>query len=98
VILDPHGAVGWKTLERFLEGHHDRTAVIYETADPGKFPEDVIRAIGVTPDLPPGMKRQAVLPERIYSIGAEPDRHAGGLRLSNGQVQEAKEKIGEIFR
>jgi threonine synthase len=37
VILDPHGAVGWKALEIFLSGAHDKPAVVYETADPGKF-------------------------------------------------------------
>ena len=56
IILDPHGAVGWKALEIFLQGRHDKPAVIYETADPGKFPEDVEKAIGIVPELPPGMK------------------------------------------
>ncbi len=98
VILDPHGAVGWKTLERFLGGRHERPSVIYETADPGKFPDDVVRAIGVTPDLPPGMKRQASLPERIYRMASEPDHTAQGMRLSRRQLVEAKEKIGDIFR
>ena len=41
VVLDPHGAVGWRALEVFNRGNHDRLAVVYETADPGKFPEDV---------------------------------------------------------
>ena len=43
IILDPHGAVGWKALEIFLQGKHDKPAVIYETADPGKFPETLKR-------------------------------------------------------
>ncbi|MEI6153544.1 MAG: threonine synthase [Deltaproteobacteria bacterium] len=98
VILDPHGAVGWKSLEIFLNGHHDRPAVIYETADPGKFPEDVEKAIGIIPESPPGMKKQACMEERICSVEAAPEHTSLGLQLSNGQVEEAKAKIREIWK
>lgn len=97
IILDPHGAVGWKALERYLEGKRDCLAVIYETADPGKFPEDVRSAIGITPELPPGMKKQASLPERIYSIDSPAEETPEGLKLSPAQTEEAKEKIREIY-
>ena len=97
IILDPHGAVGWATLEDYLEGKHDRPAVVYETADPGKFPDDVRAAIGITPQLPPGMKRQAGLPERIYSIEAEAEHTSGGLALSTAQIAEAKTRIRQIY-
>ena len=40
IIIEPHGAVGWRALDTFLGGKHERLAVIYETADPGKFPDD----------------------------------------------------------
>jgi threonine synthase len=96
-ILDPHGAVGWKSLEIFQNGRHGQPAVIYETADPGKFPEDVEKAIGIMPEPPAGMKRQAALKERIYSIDSHPDYTKQGLQLSNGQIEEAKEKIRRIF-
>jgi threonine synthase len=98
VVLDPHGAVGWRTLEIFMEGRHEEPAVIYETADPGKFPEDVERAIGLEPDLPPGMQRQASMKERIYTIESLPEQTPGGLKLYKGQVDEAKAKIKEIFK
>ncbi|MDD3846807.1 MAG: threonine synthase [Syntrophorhabdaceae bacterium] len=97
IILDPHGAVGWAALEEYLQGKHDRPAVIYETADPGKFPEDVSRAIGLIPEPPPGMKEQEDLPERVYSIEAEPIHTPEGLKLSPAQVDEAKEKIRRIY-
>jgi len=97
IILDPHGAVGWRTLELYLNGKHDRPAVIYETADPGKFPEDVVTAIGVAPALPAGMEKQAALKERIYGIASKPEQTPGGLKLSDEQVKETKEKIREIF-
>lgn len=98
IILDPHGAVGWRTLEIFLQSVHDQLAVVYETADPGKFPEDVEKAIGLIPELPPGMKRQANLPERIYSITERPEITPKGLYLSPRQIEEVKGKIREIFR
>lgn len=97
VILDPHGAVGWRTLEIYLASVRDRLAVVYETADPGKFPEDVEKAIGLIPELPPGMKKQANLPERIYSITEDPEITSKGLQLSPRQIEEAKDKISLIF-
>ena len=97
VVLDPHGAVGWRTLEIYSSGRHDQTSVIYETADPGKFPEDVQRAIGLVPELPPGMKRQAQMKERIYSVNAAPQCTAEGLKLASAQLEEAKAAIREIF-
>ena len=98
IILDPHGAVGWKALEIFLQGRHDKPAVIYETADPGKFPEDVEKAIGIVPELPPGMKKQQSIKERIYSIETRADKGAEGFKLSAGQIEEAKKIIKEIYK
>jgi threonine synthase len=97
VMLDPHGAVGWRTLEVFLNGQHTQRAIIYETADPGKFPEDVEKAIGIIPELPPGMKRQKSLPERIYRIENESESTPQGLKLTDAQVQETRTTIREIF-
>ena len=98
IILDPHGAVGWRTLDLYLKGRHKLPAVMYETADPGKFPEDVRTAIGIDPEPPAGMKKQALREERIYRIGAEPERGAQGLKLSRGQAEEARKEIAQIFR
>lgn len=98
VVLDPHGAVGWRALEIFLQGRHDKPSVIYETADPGKFPDDVKEATGIVPEPPAGMKTQASLKERIYSIENVPESTPQGMSLSNSQVDEAKQKIREIFK
>jgi len=38
IVIEPHGAVGWRTLDTYLQGKHDKLAAIYETAEPGKFP------------------------------------------------------------
>lgn len=101
VILEPHGSVGWKTLEAFNQGKHNQLAVVYETADPGKFPIDVEKAIGITPQVPEGIKRQEKMEERIYFIGNEPNKikteKGLKLRLSDSQIREAKSKIKELF-
>lgn len=98
IILDPHGAVGWRALEVFLNNREDVLSVVYETADPGKFPEDINMAIGIRPEPPPGMKRQALLKERVFTIDSEPLHTKEGTSLSNAQIAEAKEKIIEILK
>ena len=98
IIIEPHGAVGWRALDSYLEGRHDRLAVIYETADPGKFPDEVEKAIGVVPEVPPGIAKQAHLPERIYRISPPPEVGPGGsMTLSEAQYSAALGTIGEIY-
>ncbi len=97
VILEPHGSVGWKSLESYLQGRHDTPAVIYETADPGKFPDDIREAIGIEPPPPPGMVRQQDLPERIYSVTSPPELTPEGMKLHEAQVEEAKAIMRDIF-
>jgi threonine synthase len=98
VILEPHGAVGWRVLDTYLEGNHDQLAVIYETADPGKFPDDVAKAIGMVPQAPQRMLEQAQLQERIYGIDSPADtRPDGSLILSDAQYEQAKKILKEIF-
>ena len=97
IILDPHGAVGWRTLELYRSEGNAGPAVIYETADPGKFPLDVEKALGITPEAPAGMKRQETESERIYSLSAAPASRTAGKTLSAGQIEEAKEVIRAIF-
>jgi len=98
IILDPHGAVGWQTLETFLNGQHNQLSVIYETADPAKFPDDIKKAINIVPEVPKGIKKQAKLKERIFTIDNAPDFNKAGLKLSDRQLNEAKLKIKEIFK
>ncbi len=98
VLLDPHGAVGWKSLEEYLDGEHTKSTVIYETADPGKFPEDIVKAIGLSPVIPDGIVKQKNLEERVYSIKSPPlMKHNGGKRMSKEQYEEAKNRILDIF-
>ena len=56
VLLEPHGAVGWAGLVRYLDEFGDWSpAVSLETADPAKFPDEIVRLTGVNPTLPSAM-------------------------------------------
>jgi len=81
----------------YLEGRHDRPAVIYETADPGKFPE-TWKKRSASPRASSRNEKTAGLTERICRVESDPDRTAQGLTLADDQVREAKQRIAEIFR
>jgi threonine synthase len=59
VVLEPHGAVGWRGLEHYLEaccGSVAEACVSLETAHPAKFPDEIIGLLGITPEVPRSMK------------------------------------------
>ena len=59
VLLEPHGAVGWAGLERYLldsPEHASLPAVSVETAHPAKFPEEIRAVLGIDPDVPPSLR------------------------------------------
>jgi threonine synthase len=57
VLLEPHGAVGWRGLEIYLEQFGDfPLCVSLETAHPAKFPDEIKELLNITPDLPQSMK------------------------------------------
>ena len=49
---DPHGAVGWLALSRWLENNPDESGIFLETAHPVKFPEVVEQFSGHTVFVP----------------------------------------------
>jgi len=59
LLLEPHGAVGWKGLEHYLEaccGPIEDPCVSLETAHPAKFPDEIIELLGIKPEVPQSMK------------------------------------------
>jgi threonine synthase len=57
VLLEPHGAVGWRGLEVYLELFGDSPfCICLETAHPAKFPDEIHELTGITPDLPKSLK------------------------------------------
>lgn len=58
ILLEPHGAVGWAGLMRYLDECGDWSpCVSLETADPAKFPDEIVRLTGVNPPLPSAMAK-----------------------------------------
>ncbi len=51
-LLDPHGAVGYLALERYLQNRTDQKGFILETAHPVKFPDAVEAIIGKKIEVP----------------------------------------------
>lgn len=78
VMLEPHGAVGWAGLWRYLEQHAednrpDQLCISLETAHPAKFPEEIRKIIGIDPELPPSLEGIDHLPEIVEEIPNEYD-------------------------
>ncbi len=74
VMLEPHGAVGWAALLRWLEAGEPEEVeavragriptVTLETAHPAKFPEAIVELTGVEPQTPPALEGLDSRPER----------------------------------
>ncbi|HNX39028.1 MAG TPA: threonine synthase [Methanothrix sp.] len=81
VLLEPHGAVGFSGLLRYLEeSGEDCPCVSLETADPAKFPDEIVRATGINPPLPPAMARLDELDEVYEKIDGRYDSLKGYLK------------------
>ena len=73
LLLEPHGAVAWRGYQDWLEVEPtgDSPAVILETANPAKFPEEIERLFKWSPDVPPAMAQALKLPEDFDQMGAD---------------------------
>ena len=57
LLLEPHGAVGWRGLEAYLaENPTAGPCVSLETAHPAKFPDEIEELLQIVPELPPSMR------------------------------------------
>ncbi len=60
LLLEPHGAVGWAGLEKFVlatpGNHKEKLFVVLETAHPAKFPEQIQEILNFDPELPPALQ------------------------------------------
>lgn len=73
LLLEPHGAVAWQGFQDWsaTEPLGNSPAVIVETANPAKFPEEVERVVGWPPDVPTNMLASLQLPEDYDRMGAD---------------------------
>jgi threonine synthase len=54
-LADPHGAVGYLSLKKYLQQHQKECGIFLETAHPVKFPEAVEKATGLKTETPPSL-------------------------------------------
>jgi threonine synthase len=76
LLLEPHGAVAWQGFQDWLatESLEGLPAVIVETANPAKFPEEIQKMMNWEPDVPPAMAAGLKLPEDFDHLGADYDK------------------------
>ncbi len=73
ILLEPHGVVAWQGFMDWLavEPFGYEPAVIVETANPAKFPEEVEKVVGWPPDVPPAMAAAIAMPEDFDRMDAD---------------------------
>jgi len=83
LLLEPHGAVGWAGLMRYLErGEVDsgQLCVSLETAHPAKFPEKIREILGFDPELPPSLEGLEQKPETFDRLNNDYGEFKAWLR------------------
>ncbi|MCC6932370.1 MAG: threonine synthase [Deltaproteobacteria bacterium] len=69
--LDPHGAVGYLALKKFLAKHQDHQGIFFETAHPAKFLDIVQEQINTPVEIPPRLKECLSKEKRALLLPAE---------------------------
>ncbi|MEP7110273.1 MAG: threonine synthase [Ferruginibacter sp.] len=72
-LTDPHGAVGFRALQDYLQMHPDQKGIVLETAHPVKFYGVVEAAIGGPVPIPASIQQQLRLEKKTTEIGADGD-------------------------
>ena len=73
-LLDPHGAVAFAGLEKYLQQHNDAKGIILETAHPVKFYDVVEPITGQTVERPEAI--HSILGKKKESVRMSPDYKA----------------------
>ena len=72
LLLEPHGAVGWLGLERYLDAHPSSSkAISVETAHPAKFPEEIEQLLGFSPEVPSSLADVEFRKEQYLAMPAD---------------------------
>ena len=72
-LLDPHGAVGYKALEMYLEQFPERKGIVLETAHPVKFPDSIEEITGKPVEIPASVAGIMQLEKKSVEIEATSD-------------------------
>ncbi|MCU0235660.1 MAG: threonine synthase [Acidobacteria bacterium] len=73
LLLEPHGAVGWAGLQKYLqeEPAPGQLCVSLETAHPAKFPEEIRSILGFDPPLPPSLEGLEAREESFATLASD---------------------------
>ena len=73
LLLEPHGAVAWRGFLDWLavEPLSGAPAVVLETAHPAKFPEEIEKTLGFSPEVPSSIAAAEKLPEDYDRMDAD---------------------------
>jgi threonine synthase len=76
LLLEPHGAVAWRGFLDWLavEPLGGAPAVVLETAHPAKFPEEIEKILGFSPEVPSSIAAVEKLPENYDRMVADYDK------------------------
>ena len=72
-LLDPHGAVGYKALEMYLEQFPERKGIVLETAHPVKFPDSIEEITGKPVEIPASVAGIMKLEKKSIELDATSD-------------------------
>ena len=72
-LLDPHGAVGYLALQRYLNERPAHKGIVLETAHPVKFFDVVEPIIGERVPIPAAIQQQLLLEKKSVKIEADAD-------------------------
>lgn len=70
-LLDPHGAVGYLALRRYIKAHPGEKGIFLETAHPVKFPASVEKIIGHAISIPGEVQVVMSRPKQSIAIPAK---------------------------
>src|SRR5687768_1312 len=70
-LLDPHGAVGYLALSRYLKDFPQQKGIVLEATHPVKFYDVVEPVIGAAVPIPSGIRDQLLLDKKSTEIAAD---------------------------
>src|SRR6185295_13595406 len=91
ILLEPHGVVAWQGFLDWqaAEPGSEAPAVIVETANPAKFPEEVEKVVGWPPDVPASMTNAIALPEDYDRMGVDYEKFRAYLLERHARGESA---------
>ena len=72
-VIDPHGAVGYSALEKFLKGNSTEkfTSIVLETAHPAKFKDVVEEELNINVEIPERLAACFTKEKRAVSLSSD---------------------------